>query len=341
MRFLVPALLLLSFGCATTAASQGGAEGPSPVVATYGDKVIRQAEVDAKAADELVKLQEEIYDLRVEAAERIAIEALVSDAAKKEGKSEDEWLSAKLDEGAPAPAEADMKRLFEQVKGRLPEGVGYEDVKPQLAQAVARELKAKRATELFDQLKKDAKFTVALVAPPHLRKSVEAIGPSRGNAQAPITIVEFADFQCPYCSRAAGTVEKVMASYGGKVRLVFRHFPLSFHEKAPKAAEAGACADEQGKFWEMHDALFDSQELEPDALKAQAQKLGLDAAKFDECLDSGRTAALVKRDQAAGQKAGVTGTPAFFINGRVLSGAQPEDEFHKVIDQELEAAGKK
>lgn len=340
MRVFVPALLLLSFGCATTSASQAGADGPSPVVASYGDKVIRQAEVDAKAADELVKLQEEIYDLRVETAERIAIEALVAEAAKKEGKSEDEWLSAKLEEGAPAPSEADMKRLFEQVKGRLPEGVGYEDVKPQLAQAVSRELKAKRATELFEQLKKAAKFSVALAAPPHLRKNVEAIGPSRGNAQAPITIVEFADFQCPYCSRAAATLEKVVGAYQGKVRVVFRHFPLSFHEKAPKAAEAGACADEQGKFWEMHDALFESQELEPDALKAQAQKLGLDAAKFDECLDSGRTAALVKRDMAAGQKAGVTGTPAFFINGRVLSGAQPEDEFHKVIDQELESAAK-
>jgi protein-disulfide isomerase len=91
----------------------------------------------------------------------------------------------------------------------------------------------------------------------------------------------------------------------------------------------------------MHDALFGSQELEPDALKAQARRLGLDAAKFEECLDSGRMAALVKRDLAAGQKAGVTGTPAFFINGRVLSGAQPEDAFHRVIDQELEAAGVK
>jgi protein-disulfide isomerase len=242
-------------GCATTSASPGGDTGPSPVVATYRDEVIRQAEVDARAGDALVKLQEDIYDLRVEMAERIAIEALV--------------------------------------------------------------------------------------APPRLRKSVEAIGPSRGSAQAAVTIVEFADFQCPYCSRAAATIEKVLAAYDGKVRLVFRHFPLSFHDKAPKAAEAGACADEQGKFWEMHDALFGSQELEPDALKAQARRLGLDAAKFEECLDSGRMAALVKRDLVAGQKAGVTGTPAFFINGRVLSGAQPEDAFHRVIDQELEAAGVK
>ncbi|MEW6435194.1 MAG: DsbA family protein [Myxococcota bacterium] len=342
MRPFAFAVVLLSFGCATPSAShRGAAGGPSPVVATYGDRVIRQAEVDARAADELVKLQEQIYDLRVETAERIALEALVAEAAKKDGKSDDEWLSAKLEEGLPPPAEADMKRLYEQVKGRLPDGVGYDDVKPQLAQAVSRELKAKRAAEVFDQLKKDAKFTLALEAPARLRKSVEAIGPAKGDEKAAITIVEFADFQCPYCSRAAATLDKVLAGYQGKVRLVFRHFPLSFHEKAPKAAEAGACADEQGKFWAMHDALFESQELEPEALKAQAQALGLDSKKFDDCLDSGRTAALVKRDMAAGQKAGVTGTPAFFINGRVLSGAQPEDEFRKVIDQELEAAGRK
>jgi protein-disulfide isomerase len=152
-----------------------------------------------------------------------------------------------------------------------------------------------------------------------------------------VTIVVFADFECPYCSRAAETVEKVRRAYGDKVRLVFRHFPLSFHPKAPLAAQAGACADEQGRFWELHDALFESGELEPDALKAQASRLGLDGKQFDACLDSGRAAAIVERDQAAGAKLGVTGTPAFFINGVMLSGAQPEEAFHRIIDEELKA----
>ncbi|MEW5741757.1 MAG: DsbA family protein [Myxococcota bacterium] len=339
MRLLVSAVFALCLGCATTSTTTG-APGPSPVIATWGDKTIRQAEVDARAAEELLKLQEQIYELRVETAERIALEALVAEAAKKEGKSDEQWLTEKLEQGAPAPTEAEMRKLFEQVKARLPEGVTFDDVKPQLAQAVGREAKSKRAQEIFDQLKKDANFTVTLEAPPRPRKVVEAIGPSKGNEKAAVTIIEFADFECPYCSRAAATVEKVMAAYEGKVRLVFRHFPLSFHEKAPKAAEAGACADEQGKFWALHDALFESQELEPEAMKLQAQRLGMDTTKFDSCLDSGRTAALVKRDLAAGQKAGVTGTPAFFINGRMLSGAQPEDEFRKVIDEELAAAKK-
>jgi protein-disulfide isomerase len=130
-----------------------------------------------------------------------------------------------------------------------------------------------------------------------------------------------------------------MANYAGKVRLVFRNFPLPFHSKAPKAAEAGLCANEQGKFWEMHDQMFGNQQaLSPDDLKASAKKLGLDSAKFDSCLDSSKYAAQVKKDAEAGKEAGVSGTPAFFINGRMISGAQPFEKFKEIIDQEL--AGK-
>src|SRR6185295_8431898 len=129
---------------------------------------------------------------------------------------------------------------------------------------------------------------------------------------------------------------EVMQTYAGKVRLVFRHFPLEFHAQAPKAAEAAACANEQGKFWEYHDVLFKNQQkLQPEDLKAHASGMGLDATKFAECLDSGRMAAQVKTDTEAGRKAGVNGTPAFFINGNVLSGAQPLDAFKQVIDAEL------
>jgi protein-disulfide isomerase len=339
MRATVVALLAVLPACATTSAGAPSlTAGPSPVVATFGDRSIRLAEVDAKAADELAKLQAQIYELRVETAERMAIEVLVADAAKRAGKTDDEWLSAKLAEGARDPSEADLERLYGQVRGRLPASVTYDDVRPQLVQAVSRELKAKRASEVFAELKQAAKFTLELPAPPVQRKSVEAIGPTKGELKAPITIVEFSDFQCPYCARAVTTLDRVVAAYPGKIRVVFRHFPLSFHEKAPKAAEAAACADEQGKFWALHDALFESQQLDVDALKDQAQRAGLDAKAFDACLDSGRMAALVERDMLAGQKVGVTGTPAFFINGRMLSGAQPEDAFRKIIDQELKGA---
>lgn len=342
MRLAAAVLLLLLTACATTSSTtKAAANGPSPVIAKFGDRVVRQSEVDARASDELVKLQEQIYELRVETAERIALEAIVQQKAKAAGMSEDDWLAQRLDKGLKEPSDDEMRALFEKARARLPAGVTYEDVKPQLAQAVQREARTKRARELFGELKKEAGFVVMLEAPPRVRKTVDATGPGRGPADAKIVIVEFADFECPYCARASATVERVLAAYPGKIRLVFRHFPLSFHPKAPKAAEAAACAEEQGKFWELHDALFESQELDVDAMKAQAARLGVDAKKFDACVDSGRMAAVVKRDQAAGQQAGVSGTPAFFINGLMLSGAQPEEAFRKLIDEELDRLGVK
>lgn len=339
MRALLMAAIVVGSSCATTSSASKTEDGPSPIVATYGARSVRLAEVDAKVNDELLKLQEQIYDLRAEAAERIAIEMLVAEKAKAAGVSEDEWLAKNVEALLPEPNEDEMRALFERARARLPDGVSFDDVKPQIRQAVQREARGKKAREVFARLKKEAGFTVTLQAPPKVRKEVEASGPVRGNRNAKVTIITFSDFECPYCSRAHETVQAVLKSYGDKVKLVFRHYPLSFHAKAPKAAEAAACADAQGKFWEFHDSLFESQALELDALKLQAQRVGADGKKFDECLDSGRMAGLVQRDQAAGQKAGVSGTPAFFINGIMLSGAQPEDEFRKIIDAELARLG--
>ncbi|MDP1829944.1 MAG: thioredoxin domain-containing protein [Archangium sp.] len=337
MRFFLIGAVFLS-ACATTQSAQQG-EGPTPVVAKYGERVIRLAEVDAKVADELSKLQEQMYELRSEAADRIAIEALVAQKAKAAGQSEEGWLAKNIESGLEEPSEAEMRALFEKARGRLPPEVTFDDVKPEIRKAVQREERTRRAREVFGQLKKEAGFVMVLEGPVKPRKSVDATGPSRGNAAAKVVIVEFADFECHFCAKAHETVMLVLKAYGDKVRLVFRHYPLSFHPKAPKAAEATACADEQGRFWELHDALFESQELDVDALKMQAKQAGVDETKFASCLDSGRTAALVKRDVAAGQQVGVSGTPAFFINGFMLSGAQPEEAFRKVIDAELARLG--
>lgn len=333
-------LLGLTFGCVTAApVVKADSSGPSPVVARFGQRVIRQAEVDAKVSDELSKLQEQIYELRTEAAERIAIEALVSERAKGLGITEDEWLAKNIEAGLPEPTDGEMKALFERARARLPAGATFDDVKGQLRSVIQRDARSKQARVVFGKLKREGGYTVVLEAPPKQRKPVDAQGPSRGGKDAKVVIVEFADFECPYCARAHETVQAVMRNYGDKVRLVFRHYPLSFHPKAPKAAEATACADEQGKFWAMHDSLFETQELDESSLKAQARQVGLDEARFDDCLRSGRTGAVVKRDLAAGQQAGVSGTPAFFINGIQLSGARPEDEFQQIIDAELARLG--
>jgi protein-disulfide isomerase len=149
--------------------------------------------------------------------------------------------------------------------------------------------------------------------------------------------VEFSDFQCPYCARANGVLKQVEQRYAGKVRVVFRHFPLPSHKEAAKAAEAAGCAGAQGRFWEMHDKLFANQRAQAASdLKRYAAEIGLDGGPFDRCLDSGSYAKVVEEDVAEGRRHGVTGTPTFFVNGRLLSGAAPFEVLALAIDEELE-----
>ena len=171
---------------------------------------------------------------------------------------------------------------------------------------------------------------------PKVAVDIPAHSPTKGPANAPVTIVEFSEFQCPFCSRGANTVRDVLKEYEGKVRVVFRHKPLDFHKEAPLASEASMAANEQGKFWEYHDKLFANQKaLFRSDLDKYAQEVGLDLEKFKSALDSRKYKSVVQQDEAYGGKIGVGGTPTFFINGRKLVGAQPITEFKKVIDFEL------
>lgn len=164
-------------------------------------------------------------------------------------------------------------------------------------------------------------------------------GQAKGKETAKVTMVEFSDFQCPYCGRySSETFPKIDKEYiqTGKVRYVFHHYPLPFHQNAQKAAEATECAADQGKFWEMHDRLFvDQEKLAVADLKQYATTLNLRTSDFNACLDSGKYQNKVQDDLKLGQSVGVNGTPAFFINGRLVSGAQPFESFKQIIEEEL------
>ena len=163
--------------------------------------------------------------------------------------------------------------------------------------------------------------------------------PVKGPAKAAVTIIEFSEFQCPYCSKVGPTLKQVEAEFKGKVRIAFKHLPLPFHNNAQIAAEAAMAAHEQGKFWEMHDKLFANQQaLERPALEKYAQELGLNMTKFRATLDSGKYKAHVQRDAAQAASVGATGTPTFFLNGKKLVGAKPFEEFKRLIEEELRKA---
>lgn len=158
----------------------------------------------------------------------------------------------------------------------------------------------------------------------------------RGNKNAPITIVEFSDFQCPYCSRFHTTMKRVMENYPDKVRWVYKHFPLdSIHPVARKAAEASECAGDQDKFWEYADAVFDSSRLTESSLLVIAKDIGLNVSKFDSCLKAGTHSAKVEADLQQGSKAGVRGTPGNFINGQSVPGAVPYEQIEAIIESLL------
>ena len=175
--------------------------------------------------------------------------------------------------------------------------------------------------------------------PPVQNFEITAKNHVRGDFKVPITLVEFSDFECPFCEKHFPTVNKILSSYPGKVRLVYKHFPLSFHQNSQKAAEASECADEQGKFWEYHDELFKNQQagFSVDKFKQWAADLNLDSEQFNDCLDSDKYKNKVQADYQEGGAKGVQGTPATFVNGKLVSGALPYESFSQIIDQELSA----
>lgn len=168
-------------------------------------------------------------------------------------------------------------------------------------------------------------------------KVVIGTAPTRGNENAPVTIVEWSDFQCPFCNRVTPTLAQIRDEYGDRVRFAFKHMPLSIHPQAMGAHVAAEAANRQGKFWEMHDRIFENQrDLAAETLDGYASEMGLDMDQFRRDLKAADIAKRIKDDLAQAQKLGVTGTPSFFINGKFLSGAQPFASFKRQIDEALE-----
>jgi protein-disulfide isomerase len=344
-RSLVPAALaalVLACACSKQAAtstrsSSSGAIAPDRVVATYNGGKITAAELETEARPKLQDLENKMYQARRQALEQMAMERIVKAEAAKQNLTEQEYIKKRVEE-APVqqPTEAQEHQFYDRLKagGQIPPEATFESLKDRIAMALVNQQRQSQMQRVLQDLQKQSNLKIDLPQP---RVEVAAEGPSRGPNNAPVTIVEFSDFECPYCSAAHDTVEQVMNSYAGKVRLVYRQFPLSnIHPHAAKAAEAALCAADQNKFWEYHDVLFKNQKkLDLTDLKVHAGEVGLDAQKFGQCLDSGEKKTKVDADQQAGLQAGVGGTPAFFINGVFLNGAQPIDEFKRVIDGEL------
>ncbi len=264
---------------------------------------------------------------------RLLQDKLFEAEAAKRGISKDAFLEKELQGKIKEPSEQDVNTFYQANKQHFNQPV--DKVADQIRQYLKAEYRNKAMGDLADQLK--PKYMVRMLLPPVRSRVAEEGSPSLGPKDAPVTIVEFSDFQCPSCSQLNNTLHEILAKYGDKVRLVYRQLPLSQgHPMAEKAAEASLCAADQNHFWEMHDFLFDSQkELKEEDLKAKAAQLKLDTAAFNKCLDSGINAGKVIKDQKDAYSLAVANSPSIFINGRYYTGALPASEISKTIDEEL------
>jgi protein-disulfide isomerase len=318
--------LTSGFGSSARAAS------PNPVVATVGTHSITQEDVDRSVLQSVNPAR--LYDLRKDALDRLINDYLLTQAAKQAHVTPDAYLRSQIH--SKKITEADAKKFYNGNKDRFGK-TSFDQVKIRLIVALQQQEDSQQIDQALAKLRASQNVKIALEAP---RVAVVSTGhPSLGAKDAPITMVEFGDFQCPFCRASENSVKEVRAKYGDKVRVVYMDFPLGIHAHAMDAANAARCAGEQDKFWQYHDAMFaDQSKLAPADLKASGAKLGLDAKKFGACLDKAKYQPQIQQDMAEATKLGVTGTPTFFINGREITGVQPAQKFEDIIDDEMAKA---
>ena len=308
------------------------------VLATIGNTRITMADIRVRAGDDLDQMETRYRRERHKTIEstlqEIIRDSTLTAEARKQGKTLDQLVMAETG-GALEPTEAEISGWYKQNRSRTG-GRSLDQIRPKIVEYLRAERRNDASEKLEQRLSQERNITVHL-QPYRVELNNEG-APAKGPAGAKVTLVEFSDFQCPFCSRFFPTLKQVEENFGNKVRIVYRQFPLTnIHPNAFKAAEASLCAHDQGKFWEMHDMMFqDQKRLTVRDLKATAGRLGLDQKKFDACVDTGRHTEQVQEDLKEGNRVGVTGTPAVFINGVALDGgAAPYEVVAKAIEKEL------
>jgi protein-disulfide isomerase len=305
-------------------------------LAEVNGETITAKDLQTKAGAKIASLEEQIYALKRAELDALIAQHLLAQEAAKRGISVAALMDAEVTSKVALVTETEIDEYYNSNKARIR---GDEATARTRIRSLLQQQKLNARQEAFlDSLRANAKIVDRLEPPAAARVDVAVAGaPVRGAANAPVTIVEFSDFECPFCKRATVTVASLLEKYPGKIKVVYRDFPLEkIHPLARRAAEAARCARDDGKFWEYHDVLFaQSPKLAPEELKQYAVQVGLDPAKFDACLASGVHRADVQSDIDEGERLGITATPMFFINGRSVRGAQPAETFARVIDDEL------
>jgi len=314
------------------------AEGQTDLVATGTDVAVTSRDLDQLSARRLVRLKAQEHELKRQVLEDHLAHLLLQRKAAALHISPEELEKREVLDRLQPVGEAEVRAFAEKNKAR---SSSAEAPDPRLLERIREGLQRRRLEErrqdYYRELRSNAKVQIHL-EPPRVAVSVDG-HPVQGPSTARVTIVEFSDFQCPYCLRATQVLKQIQERYQDQVRIVFRHFPLPTHQQAPKAAEAASCAQEQRHFWPMHDRIFENQRnLQITDLKRLAGEIGLNREAFDRCLDSDQYAHEWKRDVEEGESYGVSGTPTLFLNGRLITKAPSYEYLVLVMEEELAGA---
>ena len=332
--------LLISLACSSQAQQTPAAQAGQDVAARVGDRAITLRELDDRwkleEPGQKAQAEQAIYDGRKAALDAIIADMLVAQAAKAKNVTPEAFAQAEVLKRIKPVTDTDVRNFYVQNSERM-QGRSFEQMSAPIQQYLEEQQQTTARSDLIAELRKAGPPIRVLIDSPRLTVAITSDDPSQGSATAPVTVVEYSDFQCPFCLRVAPTLKELRTKYGDKIRLVWKDFPLTqIHPQAFVAAQAGNCAREQGKFWEYHDRLFANQAaLQPEFLKKYAAEVGMDATKFNACLDTAKYEAKVQESLGVGTGLGITSTPTVYVNGRMVNGAQPIEVFEGIIDDEL------
>ena len=311
---------------------------PAPdtsAAAKINGKVITMDELLNGVESELYEAQMKVHEIKMNRLRALVLKKFMEADPKFKGNNDDF-----LEKHIASKVTVSQKQIDAFVKERkIPKAQLNENLKAKIKEFLEREEKRKAIENWMAQKTQKSPVEVYFQEPSRPVFEI-ALGdaPIKGKPDAKVTVVEFSDFQCPFCAKGADILNELKKKYGNKIKIAFKNFPLPFHKEAKIAAEAAMCANEQGsdKFWKMHDSLFKNQsDLKKEGLLKQAKALKLDMTKFTACLDGGKYGQRVMADMEEGKKVGVKSTPAFFVNGQLINGAQPIEVFSELIDKEL------
>jgi len=315
-------------------AGESGAPSPDQagVVAVVDGTPITLGEFERQRPLALFQAKNTFYEAEKKAVDTYLDDYILERQARKENVSVPRLLELHVNATiAKDPTDESLEIYYEG----LDTTEAFDTMKVKIRDHIRERRIGKAKDAYLQSLRKEARIEIQVEGP---RATVSAgAAPMRGTTSAPLTLIEYADYECPYCQQSAPDLAKIEAAYQGKLAFVYKDFPLPMHPHAQKAAEAAQCAGAQNKYWEYHDLLLTTKQLEMPDLKAAASTLDLDTAAFNTCLDSGQKSSVVKANMDEGIELGVTGTPSFFLNGKFISGSLPFEQFHQVLDEELKA----